>query len=486
MSFRFLYLFLFLAVGSKASPCFELNNQVIQAYQQLNRLDFVAFDSIVVQLQTNQPLNRFGDYLESLRTEIILLIDENPIHYRQALSHREQLIQKIENTPENSPYKYWALADIHMYWALIRAKYNDELHAALDLRQAIKYGSLCKSRYPWFLPVLKTNAICLGMATAVPDKYSWLAQLAGIKGNKSESIQTLEDFLNHPLINSSFAYLIPEAACFYIAMKFNIYGEFENQVPAIETNSSELLQFAFIWLHSKTKKPEELIKKVNVLEPKIRGVDFCYLKYLKAEAKLNLLIDPQADFLGFLLCTKGHSFKRSAFRKLAWNQLIQGNEKGYREWMKVIQLSPTSTNDEDIQAGLESQRSIIPPRELIQSRLLFDGGNFQKSLDYVQTCSPANLDQVLEKDYRIARCLENLNQRGSAVTYYKKVIKAGSSSVEYFAASSALQLALYYQNQNKTDSVNYFCSLVETLPNLAYKKSLSMKARALKKNSIKR
>jgi hypothetical protein len=484
MSFRILYFFLFISGISKALPYFELNKEVVKAYRHFNKLDFIAFDSVVTLGQKQQSQNRFFDYLQGLRTSVTLLVDEDQIHYRQALSQRNDLIQKLENVAGASPFKYWALADTYMYWSLIRAKYGDKVHAALDLRQAIKFATICRNQYPWFLPILKTTAICQAVASAVPEKFNWLAQLAGIKGNRTESVQTLESFLKHPLINNKLNFLIPEAACFYIALKYNLDGDFKPKGIHLNENPSELLLFGQVWLHSKMKEPALLIQKLNILEAKIKGLDFCYLRYLKAEAQLNQLLDPQKEFLAFIGCSKGPSFKKSSIRKLAWYQLMQGNEKGYKDWMRLMPSNPASPNDEDIQADIEYRQSRIPLPELIKSRVLFDGGNYSEAFKFAQNSKPENLEHSLEKEYRLGRCTEALQQSRVASLHYKKVIREGSQSTEYFAASAAWQLALYYQKLGKTDSVNYYCNLVETLPNQAYKKSLSMKARALKNNNI--
>jgi tetratricopeptide (TPR) repeat protein len=163
---------------------------------------------------------------------------------------------------------------------------------------------------------------------------------------------------------------------------------------------------------------------------------------------------------------------------------MQGNEKGYKDWMRLMPSNPASPNDEDIQADIEYRQSRIPLPELIKSRVLFDGGNYSEAFKFAQNSKPENLEHSLEKEYRLGRCTEALQQSQVASIHYKKVIREGSQSTEYFAASAAWQLALYYQKLGKTDSVNYYCNLVETLPNQAYKKSLSMKARALKNNNI--
>lgn len=471
----FLFVCLPNQVYSKAD--FILNKQVIDAYSKYTDLDFLGLDSAIIEINSINSGNRFAEFLTGLRNTLTLIIDEDEKFYRVSLSNREKLFNRIEEVRFNSPYKYWCLAELYTYWALVRLKYHEEVRAALDLKKAFKYSSICASEFPWFIPQQKTRAVLEAIASAVPENYTWLASLAGIKGKPVNSINLLTGFIENPIIGKYYSFLIPEAQSLKAFLNYNVLGK-NTTISGRNQQNTGMLLLSEIWFHSKNHEPDKVIALTHLLQKQITGLEFCYLKYLIGEARLNSIQNPVPDLKSFITCNSGAAFRLAALRKIGWYYLISGNETEYLKWMHLITLTGKPDTEEDLQALNEASAKTVPEKKLILSRIFFDGGNFQESMKIASEFNALTTLQKIEKDYRIARCLTELNKHDDAIYLYKKIVSSNNTD-QYFNSASSYQICLYYAEKGEKDSVLCYLDKIHKSGSETYKKSLSLKARAL-------
>ena len=209
-----------------------------------------------------------------------------------------------------------------------------------------------------------------------------------------------------------------------------------------------------------------------------------YLDYLDGIAHLNNL-DYKAEtyFKRYVTQYKGKSFVKSAYQRMAWIRLLQGDHEGYL--LNIKQASDEKTgstfSDEDKQAEKEFKSNELPNLFLLKSRLLFDGGYYQRSLTEIAgkpVTSFPTLRDKLEFTYRLARIFDKTNKPDKAILYYDQTINNGKNHSYYFAANSALMLGLLYeQKANLVKSEEYF-RLCLSLRNHEYQNSLDQKAKA--------
>lgn len=469
-------------ITSRGNSEYRISPQVVETYKLGIALKLEDMNKSLSSLKASDPNNSFIHLLSNYQTVIKLLVDEDYTEYRVRLSKREQLIDNMKLSCESTPWYNWALAEVYLQWSLIRLRYQDNIKAANDLRKSKKYLDRCRDNYPDFYISQKTLSIIEGLAAAVPEQYKWLANIAGIKGNKRSAVNRLKKLKKTLAYSKNFDFLIPEVSFYILFIERNLNTDVANPKHQEFSNyRSGLLGFADIWILSKANNADEVIKRVERLKRDINGLSFCYLDYLNAEAKLNQLKNPKSEFQKFITCTKGKAFIKSAYRKMAWYSLIQDDTAGYFKHVKQVVENGSTYLDDDKQAEEEAIQFDLPNRNLIAARLLFDGGNFQSSLQRLESISESTLSIVeqIEKDYREGRALQKLERLNLAQEKFRKTIKKGMDLKEYYASSAAFQFALIKKNIGQIDSARYFLNMIQQFPPHAYSESFSLKAASL-------
>ncbi|MEX1189215.1 MAG: hypothetical protein WED33_08150, partial [Bacteroidia bacterium] len=210
-----LAIYYFLSFQVKADIFFEISPEIIECYRSGISFNITKMDADLDKLRKYQANNGFILLLENYRETILLLANEDHQAYRIALAAKNTRIERLKLAEDKSPYKYWCLAEVYLQWTLIRIRYHDEYRAANDLRKANNYLVDCRNNYQWFYLSDKTLAIIEALSSAVPNQYRWLANIAGLKGKKTDALQRLRFLKNKLDKEKTFNFLSPEIE-FYI------------------------------------------------------------------------------------------------------------------------------------------------------------------------------------------------------------------------------------------------------------------------------
>ena len=478
-----LSLLLFLLIISAqidATIYFELNKQVVASYQKGISLNYAGFVQAQDDLARAQPSNGLVLLLDNYKDLIRLLIDENQKDYRESLTNRNKRFSNLELADQNSPFYYYCLSECYLHWAIIRIRYNDHARGANDLRKAALYLSKGQRRFPEFYMFLKPEALISAMASSVPENFKWLSNLAGISGSMKDSNYKMDELIIKIQTTKTFNFVEDELQFIKLFISQNLMQNDEEAFVPERRTENPLLQFAHIWQASKKQQSKVVIEEIPLFKTRISGLDFCYVDYLKAEAELNLLENPILSIKQFLACSKGQTFIKAAHRKLAWYYLLQKDTTQYRSEMKLVKNLGSSYTDDDKQALEEASFNQIPNSALLKARLLFDGGQFQKAINLLDSNSVAYNSPALrcEYYYRKGRALQRLGDFQKAKSNFKNAIIIGEKLPLYFAASSSYQLGIILLSENDREGARSYFEKVSHFPNHAYKTSLEMKAAA--------
>ena len=179
---------------------------------------------------------------------------------------------------------------------------------------------------------------------------------------------------------------------------------------------------------------------------------------------------------------KGSSYIKSAYQKLAWYNLLVGDSKAYTAAMQTLLEKGNDVMDEDKQAQKEAENNEIPNLKLLKARLLFDGGYYLQALTVLVKEGNAK-DFTSEKDqleftYRLGRIYHSWEKLAEAIPYYEMTIKNGAKSTYYFAANSALNLGLIYEEKKDYKQARKYFEMCPGFKNKEYRNSIAQKAKA--------
>lgn len=456
MKFLIKVLFLLLGLSAFAQPEFNLNDRCNKAYQEILSLKFDRAEEYLNAERFAFPQNLYVDYLENYIDFLSVVISEDASLFQLRENNKSERIDRIKKLDKKSPYRNYLLGNIHLQWAVARLKFKEYFTAAYEINKAYRLLTENKTDFPGFIPNNITLGVLHIMIGLVPDKYLWLLDIINMEGDIEMGKEELKLVLYNSMENEEYAYLKNEVLFYLAFVELNIYPD-EKELKFLlsqlenEENDNLLLSYLHINILMRTGNNELVIKKFKQLPDLRPYYQFSYLDYLEAESHLRKLDVKVAEkkYKSFLKAFNGQNYIKDAHRKLAWIALLNKDTLQYQELMIKLQDLGQNNVGQDIDATREANENKLPNTELIRSRLLFDGGYYQRSDSMLNMLSLSVLtkDDSLELRYRKARIAHKLENYQTAKRYYRETIKTGKESPRYFAGNAALKLGEIYESE---------------------------------------
>ena len=481
----------YLCLPSFAS--FDFNANCKSAYEKIISLRFDEGVALLKTEKTTNPSNVIPYYIENYLDFLKIFISEDANLFNTLKSNKDIRIDKIKDAEEDSPYYNYCIAEINLQWAFSRIKFKEYFTAVGEINKAYKLLEENEKKYPDFIPNLKGLGLLHVIIGTIPDDFKWTTALIGVTGTIKQGVSELSDVLSYSMNNPEYSYLKTESIFMLTFIQLNFQS---NKVQAIKlgkyledtayvalTKCNPLLCYAAASIAFHTGANDKAIEILLARPKSSEYYPFYYLDYLTGVAKLNRLdFDCYKYFTSFLTNFKGQNYIKAAWQKLAWYYLINKNTAKYSEKMGYAITFGNTLVDEDNQALLEAKTKAIPNMRLLTARLLFDGGYYQQALDTLTNKKPdefcISTKDYLEYTYRMGRIYDDWGNYTSAIPFYEITITNGSAFTYYFAANSALQLGLIYENLKDTVKAKYYYELCSTMKNTEYKNSINQKAKA--------
>lgn len=399
--------------------------------------------------------------------------------------------KELSSGKKNSPFFNYCLAHLYLQRGLLGLKHQNYIHAGIDIRKASKLLEENYMKFPDFVVQYKELGMLNCFIGNIPEQFIWLTKLAGINGDIVTGEKRLLEILKLSFSTKEYAFLQLETLLYYSAFVTMLTNDQERSEDVLryftlvrqEYQNSPVYLYVCANIYSHLGKNDKALQVVSAYNPTETDIPFVYLDYLRG---LYLLQkgSPHAKkfFLRFAGNFKGIHNIRSAYHKLAWCWLIEENYDQYNLYISIAKNSGVAVNDADKQALAEAIKCKTPHPVLLKSRLLSDGGYYEKALDELSTLDSVKICEhhiyCVEYHYRKARILHLKNNVHESVDLYKKVIEMGRQDTEYFAANSALILASMYEDKNDITNAKYYYSMCLTLPFEEYRNSIQQKAKA--------
>lgn len=480
-------LFLFMFQVSRAGN--ELTPGQVEAYDLVLRLRFVDARKLLKQ-EGKAKEDHIVPYLEHYIQFLSILISEDEKVFKSCSAGKETILRQLEAGNAGSPWHLYSQAMFNMQWAFARLKFGEYTTAAVEMNRAYLLLMRNDDLYPGFAPNRAALGLMKVLIGSVPDNYQWITRLLALHGSVSEGINDLKLITEAVSTDTNYPFLKAETLFMLTFITFNLSGaEADRAITGrlIDMNHemiqrSPLLVYAAAVFHMHYGENETAL---DYLEKRPVGASyypFHYLDYLTGLAKLNRL-DEDAGiwFLRYVNAYKGGSFIKSAYQRLGWIALLRGDTKGYYDYMFRVKHAGRTLIDGDKQALAEAESGRPPDVRLLRARLLFDGGYYKQAGDLLSVLTPDDFNypkEKLEYIYRKARVYHLKGQEPMAISTYLKVIDAGGTGPWYFAANSALNLGLIYEQKGDFRQAEYYYRKCLALKYAEYKSSISQKARA--------
>ena len=465
----------------------------LQAYLDILNLQFPEAQRSLAIEKTGHPSNLTPVYLENYIDFLTTFIKEEQPLYDQFKKDQDRRMKILGKADQNSPFYHYYLGNMHLQFAILKGKFGEYKSAAFEFNHAYNEFELNRKKYPGFLPDDAGLGLVHVLAAVVPESYSWVLKLFGIKGNVQLGLSEISGVAEYAGPDESVKICRLEAL-FYLSFidsgigknaesSLSILHNFENAEGSSPLQASPLFVFVKVSILSRSHRNDEVLQTLESYQANPSGFRFCYLDYLTGLAKLNHL-DYSADryFIRFIKDFRGRNYIKAAYQKLAWCCFLNGESQKYEEYMKLAVTRGNAFIDADRQALREGQGKQSLNIFLLKARLLYDGGYndlaLHELLDHSVREIVSSSRDLLEYQYRLGRIYQESGDLQKALGYYEKTIQEGKVQPYYYAANAALQCGLIYEGKKDFQNAGKYFRICISLDYPEYKTSFDQKAKA--------
>jgi tetratricopeptide (TPR) repeat protein len=472
---------------------FDVTDNCVRAHDAILRLQLDDASLILTREKKAHPENLLPIILENhiAFLKAILSEETKEIDAMQALGKQSIII--IEKSDKKDPYRRPALAQIHLQLAYMNARMGSYVLPSLGIGKAYRLLDENRDQFPQYRAGDPQAGLLHILFGSIPSEYKWLPDLLRMEGSVKQGESEIFTSLENRTHDNILTMMAPECLILLSLVAVQLSDEEKMQMIVIKlfrgpkfeqiTCQSPLLIYAQATLLMKLGRNDEAISLLSNCPNRPRQYPFRQLEYYLGIAKLNRLDkDANTVLLGFTSSFKGKNLIKSAYQRLAWYCLLQGDKSNYTSYLERIITRGDKIAECDNKAYQDAYSGEVPNVDLLKARLLFDGGYYQRAIDQLSGFNPFNKGisphDRLEFYYRKARILHKMDRLDEALGYYIIVIKQGSTSTYYFAANSALNMGEIYESLHQLDKAKASYKKCLSLKFIEYKSGISMKARA--------
>lgn len=481
----FLFFIIFFGLSIKASANFDFNANCEKAYDAIFDLRINDAKSIIKQEKQIHPNNGITVLLDNYLDFFSLLISENQADYNRLKNLKGVRLAELEKQDKSSPYYLFAQAEVNLHWGMLKGRFQDYLSSGLDIKKADNLLKANEAMFPNFLPNKKSSGLVNVILGAIPANMKSVLQTFGFKGNAKEGIKRLEN-LSATLSKTPYDFYKKEVIFFICYIETDVFSQKSSYQKIINlTNNFSEQSLLKVYLqgyiaYRNSKNDEAIDYLQNASKMGSDYVSFPKINYLIGSAKLNRNdADAHIYLAKYLKDYSGINLVKDAYLKLAYYYYLRNDLAKYQSFLNMV-ITRGNVYDEKDKQALKEAKDKAPDIDLLKARLSFDGGYYTKALNYLNDKNLSEFkisrDQI-EYYYRLGRIYDQLNRSNEALVNYQKAINLGKQSNYYFAANSALNMGIIYeQRQDKTKAINYYKQAI-AMKNHEYENSIENKSK---------
>ncbi|MEE2700135.1 MAG: hypothetical protein VYD71_02075 [Bacteroidota bacterium] len=487
---RILAFLLFICNSHLLSASFQMNENMQHAYLAIIDLQFEKGQSFIDLEKQHNSQNGLIQLTENYIDFLSLIIGEERQLFRKISSNKNKRLAIIEKCDKDSPYYLYAKAEINLQWAFARLKFQEYFLATYEIQKAYFLLQRNQEQFPDFHLNKKGMGLLHCLIGSIPENYQRIVNSIGIDGRIKQGLTELDELLfltnkneNYKCYNTELLFLIS-----FLEMNLTIDKDrFQNSLKGIGEKYKQhiLLNFAAARLSTVLGK-NELTIHILKNRPHLNGqYHFTYLDYLMGMSYLYKLDfeNSKQKFELFLSSFKGENYIKSTYHKLAWIAFLTNDIKMQAFYFERTKSIGESNLDEDKQALKQAKTGKIPHPTLLKSRLFYDGGYYQKSLDELKKIEKQILfsdnEDTIEFWYRKGRVSQKLARPlNEILSYFSKSFALGAKSTSYFSSMSALQIAIEYEKNGEYKDAESFYKKCLSMKGFDYQRGIHQKAKA--------
>jgi tetratricopeptide (TPR) repeat protein len=464
-----------------AKSYYDFNETCVIAYNDIIALKLDNGRHALDSIQQLEPNNLIPVLLRNYIDFLEVYTEGSEEIYESKKKRFDQNLDDLKKGDKDSPYYLYAQAEVHTQSAVLHIKFGEYLATIFDVKKALKKLENNQDSFPEFVPNKKSLGMLYTILGSIPQQYQNTLEFIGLHGEVSKGLGLLGEAVNdhsHPFQH--------EAATIQAFMLLHIQNDPKTAWEVLrknsfnaKTNLMDAFAFGHIGIHG--SHCDEGIQALLDAPRSPEYSSFPLISFLLGIGKTYRQDgDANKYFQQFIDRNKGEDYVKSAWHKMAWNELIRGNHAKYNSYMQNVSSSGRAVIDTDKQAEKELE-STIPNPILLKARLMTDGNYLTKAQNLLADYHVNSFKNKYEKTeyfYRLARIFDKKGEVKKAIQYYEITIANGRSVPFYYAANAAYLLGFLYEEAGNLTEATKNYTLCLDLDGHEYENSIHQKAEA--------
>jgi len=434
---------------------------------------FEAASKLIPQLSDKK-------YQAYYRSNILIykyLSTQNPKYYEEMEEVWDQAVQLVEESAAGDTLREILLSDLYGKRAVIAFLDKRYFQAIRFTRLSHKMIEASQDKYGDHIEQMKIRGLFNALLGAIPQKYQWISNTLGYKGDIDIARHQLEKAAKNSHI------LRQEAVFILFYVEKNMLNETEKAVARIENSrkiygANILIDFTLASAYLNLKKSP---KALSILDRRAiyKNAEVFFIPYWdyllgKTHYYKESYAKAQVYFSQFLNTYNGKLFKSDACFRLAMSLTLAGNYESGKAFFARIAYDENGGLDEDEYAIYMSEKFLKQPPNtfeiaLFRSRNLFDGGYMDKALFKLEELERQHLKflslaERTELYYRYGRIYHVKGEHKLALEAYRSCTWEPEGEMVWLQAYSSYYSGEIMRNRAKHNEAIAF-----------YKKALSYK-----------
>ncbi|MGV3560486.1 tetratricopeptide repeat protein [Larkinella arboricola] len=464
---------------------FELTPTLQRGYGEVLKLKVQDGRRMIAGEVTRK--NGVAIYVDNLADMVTLLVSDDRKLYEQWDDREDQRLDVLRSLDENSPWQRFTQAEVRLHWAFVKLKFGQEVSACWDVIRAYKLLEENRKKFPGFLPTYKSLGLLHVMIGAVPDNFTWVTRMLGLRGNIRQGLEEIRTVVHKDTLFQTEARLIDLLIRAYV-LKFT-EADATNLKTMVENGPDNLLLHFFATsVLMKDAQSEDALRFLNKRPTGPDYLPFPILEYLKAEILVQKAHYTQAagSYRAFLNQYKGVNFLKDTNYKLFLCYWLSDDDTRALPYLRQVGSVGSAVVESDKAAQKFAEAYFkkgvsVRQKILMKARLATDGGFYDTALTTLRPYTESSFSLVSEKaefNYRKGRIFQRRGDADEAMPYFERAIRLSEASQLSYGATSALQLGYIYQQKRNPAKARQYFQKALSYKKHEYKNSIDNKARA--------
>jgi len=466
---------------SSAAQSVDFNANMQNGINAITELRGNDLQVILAKERKVNPENRVSDYLEGVAMCIRIFLAENEDYYQSKSERLDFLISRLEDLPDNEPYKRVFLAELYLGRAGVYGKFKSNIKAGWLFYQAYNLLGDNYKKFPQFAPTLVPFGVLKTAVGSLPDDYKSIASLFGFNGDIELGLKMIRQAYYYSIADPKLKFHQSYFGFVYAYVNFELATNEQVSLSTLDMNVKGSSFFSSLEAQQLLANGQASAA-LQLMENRPKGEGYINIPFFDYyTGKIALMVQPEKSeryFLNFLKDSRDNGNIKSTYRYLAWYHLLKGEKAKAKEYQQKILMEPTTVTGSDKQAVEEAKRGFNV--FLIRARLDFDAGRYTK---IVKDLDPNNLsvidDEVWVQQefyYRRARAFQELGFKDKALESFLKAV-SWSDYESYALGNSLLQLGFLFEEKGDIKASRRYFLQTLGLKSYAFHEGVQQKAR---------